>query len=396
MIERAAWVLLCLFVFTIPWEKTVWVPGLGTASRAIGIAAFGAAVAGAFRNRKSLRQPNLALVLAALFVAWSAMTWLWSIDRAATLVRIGTFAQLLAMMWLVWESARTPAEQRQLLHAYVAGAAVASAATIMRYAQGLQTYWRRYAASGFDPNDLGLTVALAIPMALYLARIGRTPGTWVYRLIVAAASAAILLTASRTAVIAAVLGFAFVVWMWRGSDIGQRVSSAMLLAGLILGALWFAPASSRARIATLPGELTRGTLHNRTRLWTSGVRALKQHPIIGVGSGAYPAAVRPWLGVPGIPGHEYVAHNTFLSVLVEEGLIGFAVFTLLLGTLAVFAGMLDAPERALWVVMLMVWAVGVFTLTWEHRKPTWLIFALIMTAWARAWREPQPTVTASG
>jgi hypothetical protein len=32
----------------------------------------------------------------------------------------------------------------------------------------------------------------------------------------------------------------------------------------------------------------------------------------------------------------------------------------------------------------MVWAVGVSTLTWEHRKPTWLIFGLIVAAWSRS------------
>jgi len=41
-------------------------------------------------------------------------------------------------------------------------------------------------------------------------------------------------------------------------------------------------------------------------------------------------------------------------------------------------------ERALWSVMLAVWAVGITTLTWEHRKPGWLLFALIMTEWARS------------
>ena len=56
-----------------------------------------------------------------------------------------------------------------MLEAYLGGAVVSAAATIVRYSLNQQTYWRRYAAPGFEPNDLGLTLALAIPMALYLA-----------------------------------------------------------------------------------------------------------------------------------------------------------------------------------------------------------------------------------
>ena len=43
-------------------------------------------------------------------------------------------------------------------------------------------------------------------------------------------------------------------------------------------------------------------------------------------------------------------------------------------------------ERALWACVLAAWATGVFTLTWEHYKPTWLIMALITTEWALAYR----------
>ena len=154
-LERAAWALVCIFVFSIPWEKSVWIGSFGTLSHGIGLLAFTVSLV-TVALRRSLRRPNLALLWAALFVAWSAATWFWSLDRPATVGRAITFTELLAMTFLIWELCRGPARQTQLLSAYVFGAVAASANAIWRYAEGQQTYYRRYAAAGFDPNDFGL------------------------------------------------------------------------------------------------------------------------------------------------------------------------------------------------------------------------------------------------
>lgn len=378
-----AFALLCLFVFTIPWEKSVLIPGVGTLTKAVGLLAFAAAALDAVRQR-NWRRPNLLLATSAAFVAWSGLTWLWSLDRTATAARFFTYAQLLVTLWLVWQICRAPRQIRMLLGAWVAGASVASVATLFRYSQGLQTYWKRYAAPGFDPNDLGMTVVLAIPVALYLAMRSRPAMAWLWRAAVVLCSAAILLTASRTALIATGAAFTFVLWTWRESTAAQRASGLGLALLVVAGAVFLAPKESRQRIATTGTEITKGTLHKRTQIWKAGLRAFRQHPLRGAGAGAYPDAVEPFIGVPPIQGHEYVAHNSFLSVLVETGLPGFALYALFLLTVCIFVWVLPGPERALWSVTLAVWVLGASTLTWEHRKPSWLLPALMSVQWARS------------
>ncbi|HWR54478.1 MAG TPA: O-antigen ligase family protein [Bryobacteraceae bacterium] len=391
LLDRVAWALLVVFVFSVPFEKALQIPGVGTASRLLGLLAFvtGAAVVtiGAIQQRRAARAPNLLLVLGTLFTAWSGATVLWSLAPSASAARFLTFAQLLAMAWLVWELCRTARQQDWLLGAYVAGAALASVATIVRFALNRPTYWRRYAASGFDPNDLGLTVALSIPLALYLALKFTDWRRYALWAAMALADGAILLSGSRTSLVAGILAFIFAAWRWRESALTARVAAVILFLALLLGPVGLAPAASRERLSTLHTELTKGTLHGRTRIWKAGLKAFKQRPIIGVGAGAYPVAVKPRLGVPAIPGHEYVAHNAFLSVLVEEGLVGFGLFGLMLAVAVVFAWVMPDRDRALWLIMLLVWGIGVSTLTWEQRKPTWLLFALLTTAWARSFRE---------
>jgi O-antigen ligase len=361
------------------------IAGVGTITRLLGVLTVLAGI-GAVLQRRSLRRPNLVLILAAGFVLWNAMTLLWSYAPAATEAKVLTLGQLLVMFWLIWELCETAARETALMAAYVAGAAVASVLTILRFAQGLETYYRRYAATGFEPNDLGLTVALSIPLALHLAARGRGPLRWVWRGAVALAIAAILLSASRTALLVSFVGFAYPLWTWRKSDLSQKISCLVLFSLLVLGPLYLAPHSSRQRLATLLAEATAGTLHNRTQIWKAGARVFLERPWRGVGAGGYPEAVRPQLGTPALAGHQYVAHNTYLSVLVESGLIGFGLFALTILVLAAFVWIMPSTERALWSVMLLVCGVGVTTLTWEHRKPVWFIAALITTAWARSFR----------
>ncbi|MDZ7640153.1 MAG: O-antigen ligase family protein [Bryobacterales bacterium] len=389
LLERSAWLLLCVFVFTMPWEKSVLIPGVGSIARLAGLAAFVLGVL-AVAQRRALRPPNLVLVLAALFVAWSAATWGWSLDRAATVAKVFTLAQVWGVLWLLWEFCRSAQRHRWLLAAYLAGAVAGSSIAIVRYAMHMQTSYRRYAATGFDPNDFGLMLVLALPMALYLSLEFRGHSRWLCYAAGAIVIAAILLTASRTALVASFASFAFVAWTWRRADLRHRAASVALLAFLLLSLFQFAPAPSRSRLATLPEEIARGSINSRKQIWKSGARVWLEHPWLGVGAGAYPEAVRPQLGTPSVPGARYVAHNTFLSVLVEGGIVGLAVWGALFLCLAVFAWMLPAEERAFSAVLLGVWLVAVSMVTWEHYKGTWLVFGLIMVAWQRAWLPSRP------
>lgn len=380
---KVAWPLLWALVFTIPWEKSLLVPGVGTITRLVGIlAALSAAVVILLRRR--LRQPNLALVLLALFAAWSGATYLWSLDPAATAARTATLAQLLVMAGLIWEFGATARRQQWLIAAYVLGAAVSSLLTLSRFVRGLETYYRRYAAAGFEPNDLGVTVALSLPLGLYLALRNRGWMSWMWRALIMLAIVAVVVTASRTAFVVACLAFVFAVWSRRVSGLAQKLSAALLLAVLMTGPLYLTPPPARQRLAALPQEITRGTLHNRTQIWKAGWAVVRERPLYGVGAGAYPESVRPRLGVPARAGHRYVAHNTYLSVLVECGLVGMVLFLSAGAVLAVFVWLMPALERSLWAVMLAACATGILTLSWEHRKPVWWIAAMIMAVWARS------------
>jgi len=117
-----AFASLALFVFTIPWEKTIYFPDLGTLSRFVGLAAFGLGALALFRgNGISVRPLPLYLLTAVLLILWMIATLMWTADRDASIAYLVTLTQLVAMSWLVWQQAKGEGRRRALLQAYVLG-----------------------------------------------------------------------------------------------------------------------------------------------------------------------------------------------------------------------------------------------------------------------------------
>jgi O-antigen ligase len=145
---------------------------------------------------------------------------------------------------------------------------------------------------------------------------------------------------------------------------------------VICGGVFFLPSSSWERLSTIPDELREGTLTGRTLIWGAGFDVFREHPFLGVGASGFRNSVSRALT------ETEVAHNTFLSILVEQGVIGFSLFCALLVVLALSVSTMPPLPRRFWFVILAVWVVGVSSLTWEMRKPTWFFFGLLIAQWA--------------
>jgi O-antigen ligase len=73
-----------------------------------------------------------------------------------------------------------------------------------------------------------------------------------------------------------------------------------------------------------------------------------------------------------------VAHNSFLSVLVEQGMVGFLFFSAMF--IAVFLALMELPlmERRFALVLLATLCLAMLPLTWEDRKQVWFVLAAII------------------
>src|SRR5439155_25794127 len=112
--------------------------------------------------------------------------------------RLMTYLQLTVFVWLIWEIAWSPHRTRFLLGAYVLGVSVAAVATVHDYLSGVHATGSpgRFNGLRVDPNELGVTLAFALPIAWYLSRSQRQQRVaWLWQLYVPVAIIAILLTA---------------------------------------------------------------------------------------------------------------------------------------------------------------------------------------------------------
>jgi O-antigen ligase len=385
IISKIVFLSLWFLVLIIPLENLVVIEGVGTISRFIGAFCIVMAMAAVLVEKRG-RPLGTMQAAFGIFVLWNMATFFWTVDYEQSRLAITTMAQLFAFVWLIWEFCRDETRQLWLMQAYVCGAMASALMTFSAFWQNEATSYLRYSTPGFDPNDLGLMLALAVPMAWYLAI--KEKNFWlrqIYRLYLPVSFLAVLLTASRMSFIALLIAYLFVVWSFQRLHALHRFFIFGGFGAACWGLMHVIPQSSWMRLATISQEVGAGNLGGRVGIWKDGLLIFRDHPLFGIGAGAFQT------GLLEMRGYDASPHNLFLSIMVSQGLIGLLLFLLILVcAIRGLAGMHSLLCR-MWLVVLLTWGVGVMTLGWEGRKPTWLILGLLATMGAvgrRAETEP--------
>ncbi len=287
------------------------------------------------------------------------------------------------MVWLLWEFAARRERQIALLKAFVWGATVSSIATLAADVANPGTHYQRYVAFGFNPNDLALILAISVPMSLYLADVENRPlRCLVHCFQTLVAIAAVVMTGSRGAMLALLAGLILIPLNFTRWNLRQRVGVSLTLLVALGFSVLFVPGASWSRLATTAAEVREGNLNQRILIWQIGWDEFRKHPFLGVGASAIGAAAARQIDQP--QGGERVAHNSFLSVLFEGGVVGLSIYVSVLLAMVLVVFQMPRRERNFWLAALLAWGIGVSSLTWEYRKPTWFLFAML-TVQAATW-----------
>src|SRR4030095_6425621 len=160
--------LLWLFVLSLAWDR-LSLPGFGRITILLGVAVMGAGIATTAINLR-FRSPGLVLWLGLAFVFSALLSVFWSISSGSTVERVRTYLQLVGIVWLVWEFARTRAKQHSLLMAFCLGMFVPLVNQLNNFRTGVRIYGTeaRFSGGNLNANEFGLYCALLIPIAWYL------------------------------------------------------------------------------------------------------------------------------------------------------------------------------------------------------------------------------------
>lgn len=387
--------LSLLFVFSVPWENAIQIGHIGRASKALGYLTVIVWGLGVLANKR-LRKPDSLHQAYLLFLIWNGLTLYWSLDPAATVDAFVTYLETFGLLLLFWDLYDREVLVKAALQAYVIGAFVAGGSIIVNYLTAPPARFpehERISALGYKTDGIALVVAVAAPAAWYLAaRPGARERPASARALnyayIPVAVLAVAMTGTRGATIASIPTALFIIWSLRSATLGRRVAAltAAAIAGVAL--VQFAPAGQLDRIATASnlGEQTpQGALGGRVEIWRDSAQVFVEHPIAGVGTDAHRAAVAPRLEQrSAYKKAEKEAHNTYVSVLTETGVVGFLLFGFIIVSVLRCLRQRSDWERWYWSVQMSVLALGAMTLSLEDSKSLWLMTALTVASAAAA------------
>lgn len=324
-------VLLVSFLWYVAVITTYHIPG---ADIAMIVAAIALAA-----NGRQIRIPA-SLAWMALFLLWAAVGYVFTRFPDPVWDTVVLFAKIWLISLVAANTLRTRAEIRVftlwLLACFVLypvrGAYVNY--FVDRYAVFGRALWNFIYS---NPNDLAALALLQLSLAIGLL-ITEKKKSWIWMGALASIvllGALILMTQSRGGTIA--LGVFIILAL-----VAQRLRLRVLLAvaALVSLAIFVAPSGVWTRMsgltnATNTEHLDRvdpeGSAKSRFEIWRVASTIIRDHPITGIGLGAYPNAHAVYAREGGFdPGIRKAldTHSTILSLLAETGVVGLTLFVL--------------------------------------------------------------------
>lgn len=274
---------------------------------------------------KRLGRPPRAALWWTLFFLWAVATTLWALDPQVAIHSLPSLFALL-ILYLVTVSLRvTEKELDWVILCSIAGASGAGLLVIYEFLQGrfyhAATMRGSLIIGGQETNPNSIAASLLLPMAFAIGGLigsRRRVKRWLLFCASIIIISGLLVTMSRGAVLGVAAIMLVYIYRYRASWRKLLLIFASLLSPLLLMPTHFLVRWQEALATGGAGRLD---------IWRAGVVALKQHIFLGVGISNFPIVYNHVAGyAPRFEGFSRDAHNTYLAIATELGIVGLLLF----------------------------------------------------------------------
>jgi O-antigen ligase len=333
--------------------------------------------------QKRLEIPPRAALWWTLLVAWGGFSAFWAIDPSSAIAKLPTALSLL-LIYLATASLEISDRELSTISLFaIAGGCAAAVFAVHAFFSGSFYHGGEMrgslvvGAKETDPNIFA--ASLLLPLALAVGRFLAPSGRLQKMLMLGACaviSLGMLVTQSRGAVLAmAVMIF---VYLYR-FRIKLRVVVPVFVCAVTFASVWDLLFTRFEKAGASGGG-------GRLDIWLAGLEAIKKYGLLGAGMENFGFAYNEYARFsPKFRGYSFGAHNIYLQIAVEYGVVG---VLLLVAALHSQLKMLSAPpsekgrlssnvpfEAAGWAILSSGFFLGVLWL-----KSFWLVWMLLVVA----------------
>lgn len=302
--------------------------------------------------------------------------------------RLITLVQLMVLLWIASSLLKEEKMARGFLLTYSMASVVLALAIILRlpgFAEIIAAREERVTALGNDPNNLAVLMALAAVMliGLYLNMAFRHLRSKIVLLVLTLPLLVLIVsTGSRTGVVAFMIGCSvYLLPLWRS----KRRLAAVALAILGIIAMVYTASSNPDFLERWHQAYYEGNLAGRQNIFSAAFEMFLERPIFGW----KPIELWHELGFRRGIWRELDAHNLFLHLLLEVGVVGAIPFLVGLWLCGWAAWRARTGNLGLLPLALLLTTLAAnMALTDLTRKPMWFVLALTLaaaSAVARGW-----------
>ncbi len=323
--DAAAFGCLIAFAAVTYAAPAEWIPAAGLLRPALATSGLALAlmVVGKLARREGLTMDGARGWAFAAFAGLAAASTRWSIDPPSSVGLAVELAKSVAIYVTLVNLVTSSRRLALLCGALVVGSMVTSVGVLDYVASGrplVEGFRARWVGLYADPNRMAMSLGIVVPLGAALA-IRRGTRKWARVAGVAAAGLAawaMVLSHSR----GGLAGLAVALGVW--TLLERRAAQTLLVAALAAAVVALAPASFWDRAGTVARFQEDASAMGRVHAWTVAARASSENPLVGIGAGGFQTA---WVRYAPPESHRaYAAHNFFLQVVGELGLVGLLLF----------------------------------------------------------------------